>query len=167
MLYGIIVIIFVGGISAAWAATITLDGDVDVTGTLDGPTIASLQAQINQITPICPPENIQHWDKIKFFVTASNLVGIKTIISANAQQPTLTTVPHTGANPETSFSPLYDIKVIDDPTKVVDLQQVVSDFLNAHGYLLSQGGQVGRAVIPADIGIADIEYAIVCTLPPT
>ena len=59
---------------------------------------------------------------------------------------------------------IYDIKVLDDPTKVADLNQKVVDFLNNLNYC-SPGGNPGD-LTPMDVFVLDVDYSIVCTVPP-
>jgi hypothetical protein len=68
--------------------------------------IPSIFAQVQG--PICPSSNVQHWDKIVFFIKSPTLAGRLHLV------------------PETE----YDIKVLDDPHKVADIKQKVLDFLN-------------------------------------
>ncbi len=59
--------------------------------------------------PICPDENIQHWDKIAFSINNPRLAGSLRL---------------------TANTPL-DIKVLDDPLTVADIKQKVLTFLKA------------------------------------
>jgi len=59
---------------------------------------------------------------------------------------------------------LYDIKVLDDPTKVADLNQKVVDFLNPLGY--GKTMQTPGDLTPIDVFVVEVDYSIVCTLPP-
>ena len=68
--------------------------------------IQSTSAQVQG--PICPSSNVQHWDKIVFFIKSPSLAGRLHLV------------------PETE----YDIKVLDNPHKVADIKQKVLDFLN-------------------------------------
>ncbi|MDN5867807.1 MAG: hypothetical protein L0H55_10475, partial [Candidatus Nitrosocosmicus sp.] len=78
----------------------------------------------------CKSENVHHWDKIIFKITnveLANALGLP-------------------ANTE------LDIKVLDDPSAVVDLKQKVFDFFDLHGQDASY----------SYIDLIDVEYAIVC-----
>ena len=56
---------------------------------------------------VCPSKNVQHWDKIVFFIRSPDL-------SKRVRLPMNTEL---------------DIKVLDDPLKVADLKQKVLSFL--------------------------------------
>ena len=139
------------GVTSAYAAIdlkddTTVTGNLDVTGVITGPTITALTTAISS-APICPPQNIQHWDKIIFFGT----LQIQTSMMGQLPQ----TIDSTGAF-------LYDIKVLDDPTKVADVNKKVVDFLNPLGYGKTSAGDL----TPIDVFVIDIDYSIVCTIPP-
>jgi hypothetical protein len=74
--------------------------------TITNTPIQSTFAQVQG--PICPSSNVQHWDKIVFFIKSPILAGRLHLV------------------PETE----YDIKVLDDPHKVADIKQKVLDFFN-------------------------------------
>src|SRR5437868_3580837 len=57
---------------------------------------------------VCPPKNVQHWDKIVFSIMSPDL-GTRVNLPVNSE---------------------LDIKVLDDPLKVADLKQKVLTFLN-------------------------------------
>ncbi len=81
--------------------------------------------------------SLQHWDKIIFTSSAT----IK--------------------RPDTSLIPknhIVDIKVLDDPQDVADLEQKVVDFLNEGGFTRTGGGPFGKA----HITVNDVEYSIAC-----
>ncbi len=146
ILFTIIFVISAIGVTSAYAGvSSTVTGDLDVTGSITGPTISALSSSIASAS-VCAPENIQHWDKITFF-------GFVQITSFQSEQPSV--IDSTGAF-------LYDIKVLDDPTKVADLNQKVIDFLNPLGYGTTMAGDL----IPIDVFVVEVDYAIVCTAPP-
>ena len=93
----------------------------------------------------CALENVEHWDKIIFEVLRdfdTPLLGI--------------------GNPQTLFpGQAYDIKVLDTPGVVADLQQIVAADLEFKGYLFPGDGPPE----PIDIVIIDVEYAIICIAP--
>ena len=146
------------GVTSAYAAIdlkddTTVTGNLDVTGVITGPTITALTTAISS-APICPAQNVVHWDKIMFYPML--LIG----------SCDMTPIP-SGNPPELLIPPgdfIYDIKVLDDPTKVADLNQKVVDFLNGLNYC-SPGGTTGD-LQPMDVFILDVDYSIVCTVPP-
>ena len=64
---------------------------------------------------VCPPGNVQHWDKIVFYIASPDLAR-RLNLPMNTE---------------------LDIKVLDDPLKVADLKQKVLTFLNAPDELRS------------------------------
>ncbi len=143
ILFTIIFVITAIGITSAYAVSTTNTGDLEVTGSITGPTISALTSSITS-APACPQANIQHWDKITFF-------GFVQITSFEGEQPS---VINSGGN----F--LYDIKVLDDPIKVADLNQKVVDFLNPLGYGVTEPGDL----ITIDVFVVEVDYSIVCVL---
>jgi hypothetical protein len=57
---------------------------------------------------ICPPKNVQHWDKIVFLIRSSDLAR-RVNLPVDSE---------------------LDIKVLDDPLKVADIKQKVLTFMN-------------------------------------
>jgi len=110
---------------------VTNSGDNTVSVIDANPQASRLLARNN--TAICPEDFVQHWDKIKFMINSSEL----------AQRVNLT------ANTE------LDIKVLDDPRKVVDVKQEVLDYLG-----------MPNATKDA-ITIVDVDYAIICASSST
>jgi hypothetical protein len=78
----------------------------------------------------CPAKNVQHWDKIVFQITDSGVAGSLGF---------LTDTP-------------LDIKVLDDPKTVADIEKKVLDFLK-----LPDNPQNRNAIF-----VVDVEYAIIC-----
>ncbi|MGD9674252.1 MAG: VWA domain-containing protein [Candidatus Nitrosocosmicus sp.] len=116
----------------------------DGTGTADAIKVIAggcgVDENPNKVSNGCLQENVQHWDKIIFNITDTDLaesVGLP-------------------ANTE------LDIKVMDDPSVVVDLKKRVLDFLNGTSASTSYGS----------VNIIDVEYALICvdnnstSLPP-
>jgi PKD repeat protein len=97
------------------------------TGTVPPPPTPPIPTGLN-VT--CPASNVQHWDKIMFVITDSAISGSLGFIT------------------ETQL----DIKVLDDPTTVADIEKKVLDFLK-----LPDNPQNRNA-----IAILDVEYAIIC-----
>jgi len=147
---GITVLVSVGiSVSSAYAITITLAGDADVTGNLavtgaiTGSTIDGINAAIASGSAVCPSENIEHWDKIAF---------VPDVVITNLDQ---------NVNPlilEIGFA--YDIKVLDDPNSVAFLEGKVVDKLNTLGYRTA-----GAPVQKIDLFVFEVEYAIICVGP--
>jgi len=146
---GITVLVSIGiSVSSAYAITITLAGDADVTGNLavtgaiTGPTIDGINAAIASAT-MCPAQNLEHWDKIAF---------VPNVVITNID---------TNVNPfilEPGFA--YDVKVLDDPNSVAFLEGKAIDKLNTLGYTVA-----GSPVQKIDIFVFEVEYAIVCVIP--
>jgi len=148
ILLTIIFVITAVGITSAYAVvSTTVTGDLDVTGSITGPTISAITTSLSSAS-VCSPENIQHWDKITF-------LGTLQIQNSMGQLPTV--IDSTGAF-------IYDIKVLDDPTKVADLNQKVVDFLNPLGY--GKTMQTPGDLTPMDVFVVEVDYSIVCTVPP-
>ena len=145
-----IIAVIAVGVTSAYAvdldlkADTTVTGNLAVTGDITGPTVTALTTAIASASA-CPPENIQHWDKIMFFGTVQ-------ITSFQSAQPAI-------IDSQGLF--IYDIKVLDDPTKVADLNQKVVDFLNPLGYGLTEAGDLSAM----DVFVVDVDYSIVCTGP--
>ncbi len=144
------------GVTSAYAAIdlkddTTVTGNLAVTGDITGPTITALTAAISS-APICPAQNVVHWDKIMFYPMI--LIGSCGVPIPNGNPPELLIPPG-------DF--IYDIKVLDDPTKVADLNQKIVDFLNNLNYC-SPGGNPGD-LQPRDVFVLDVDYSIVCTVP--
>ena len=101
---------------------------------------AQLQANIDAVKPTCPSNNVQHWDKIVFrFIYPLHVDPL------NPSDPPLDT------------GRTYDIKVLDDPTLVADINKKIFNFLSAH-YTLS----VNDDELVSLIQIVNVDYAIVC-----
>jgi hypothetical protein len=100
----------------------------------------------------CPPNLVQHWDKIHFNLTFTP--------PRDPNDP----------NPPTpvTFNDL-DIKVRDDPTKVADLKAKVIKFLTTAPPPVIDPPVAGGILIPTgstvEVEILDVEYAIVCATP--
>ena len=149
----IIVLVAVGiGVSSAYAITIKLAGDATVTGNLDvagvmtGPTITAINNAIAS-GAICPQENIEHWDKIIFapLVVMENFAGnTPNILEASLFE--------------------YDIKVLDNPDEVAFLEEKVANKLNGFGYRIL--GQQSTLIIPQNIFVIEVQYAIICAEIP-
>ena len=99
----------------------------------------------------CPV--VTHWDKIVFKVPHL----VQSFGKVASPSPS-------GLIPDRT----YDIKVIDDPTSVADLNQKVHDFLVAKGYAIIFPNGNGPNATPVDhlapesIKIVSVEYAIEC-----
>ncbi len=146
------------GVTSAYAAIdlkadTTVTGNLAVTGDITGPTITALTTAISSAS-ICPPQNVVHYDKIIYHPT----LNIADCVVPSGNPTELLTKDQFGNGPD------YDIKVLDDPTKVADTAQKVADFLNAlnYGVISGQAGDIEGF----DIHVTDVEYAIVCTAPP-
>ena len=144
------------GVTSAYAAIdlkddTTVTGNLAVTGDITGPTITALTAAISSAGGVCAAQNVVHYDKIIFHPTL-NLADCG-VPSGNPTE----LLTHAG------ISTNYDIKVLDDPTKVADLNQKVADFLNNLNYC-SPGGQAGD-ITPINIHVTDVDYRIVCNAP--
>ncbi len=90
----------------------------------------------------CPPEFVQHWDKIIFevieiFFPFDSPDG-KTELRENIQ---------------------FDVKVRDNPDELADLKQKTADKLTELGYKL-EGTEIPISF--ASIQIIDVEYSIIC-----
>jgi len=107
-----------------------------------------------KVNTICPQENVQHWDKIIFKV---KLKGNENKIFAPF-------------DPEVRPAELlvgltYDVKVLDDPAVVAELEAKVSSKLNEIGYQVEKkSGQntINQFIARSNIEIIDVEYAIAC-----
>ncbi len=159
-LIGLVTLIVVSiGVSSAYAITITLAGDVAVSenlavvGTITGPTIDGINATIASGSAVCPGQNVEHWDKIIFHPTVPVVdFGVP---SGNPSE----LLPQSIQGDTT----MYDIKVLDDPTKVADTSQKVADFLNNLNYGII-GGSAGD-IHHHDIHVTSVQYSIICTGP--
>jgi len=156
ILYTTIIAIAAIGVASAYAVNLdlkadkTVTGDLAVTGDLTGPTITALTTSIAS-APVCAPQDVVHYDKIIFHPTL-NLADCG-VPSGNPTELLTPSVVDTN----------YDIKVLDDPTKVADVNQKVADFLNNLNYC-TPGGTAGD-IIPINIHVTDVEYRIVCKTP--
>ncbi|MGE3398238.1 MAG: VWA domain-containing protein, partial [Candidatus Nitrosocosmicus sp.] len=111
----------------------------DGTGTADAIKVIAggcgVDENPNKVSNGCLQENVQHWDKIIFNITDTDLaesVGLP-------------------ANTE------LDIKVMDDPSVVVDLKKRVLDFLNVYEENSTYDS----------VNIIDVEFSLVCAGPPS
>ena len=160
ILLTIIFAIIAVGATSAYAVNLdlkadtTVTGNLAVTGDITGQTITALTTAISS-APICPAQNVVHWDKIMFYPMI--LIG-----SCDVNFPIPPGNPPELLIPQGNF--IYDIKVLDDPTKVADLNQKVVTFLNSLNYC-SPGGTTGD-LQPMDVFVLDVDYSIVCTVPP-
>ncbi len=152
-LIGITVFVAVGiGMSSAYAINIQLAGDVtvddnlDVAGVITGPTITTINGAIANAA-ICPQENIEHWDKIVF---------VPLVVMENFAQNTPNILE------ASQFE--YDIKVLDNPDEVAFLEEKVANKLNGLGYRIL--GQSSTLIIPQDVLILEVQYAIICAEIP-
>jgi len=130
----------------------TVTGNLAVTGDLTGPTISAISAAIAS-APICAAQNVVHYDKLTFHPTLN--IANCGVPSGNPTE--LLTKDQFGNGPD------YDIKVLDDPTKVADLNQKVADKLNSLNYCIP-GGMAGD-ITPINIHVTDADYRIVCNTP--
>jgi len=87
----------------------------------------------------------QHWDKIVFTVPLT--VNWKATSPNSLPQPTLV------------VGRTYDIKVVDNPATVADINQKIFNFLSSNGYILT------NATTPAKFYIVQVDYAITCPAP--
>jgi hypothetical protein len=100
-------------------------------------------SNINPNRPIfptyCPPDLVQHWDKIVFSFSGDPIIrpGEPNVSQLFPQRE-------------------YDIKVIDLPNEVADLQNQITRKLVSLNYTVPTGTL---------FKIVDVEYAIVCTIP--
>jgi len=105
-----------------------------------------------KVNTICPQENVQHWDKIIF---EPKLKGGENEIS----------IPGVPVS-ELREKKQHDIKILDDPETVVDLERAVANKLNELGYRvekqLGSGSTTTQLVSVTNIKIKDVEYAIAC-----
>ncbi len=87
---------------------------------------------------------VQHWDKIVFQIVRD---------------------PSGTIDPTYLKTPL-DIKVLDDPIEVANLDLKVRDFMTVHGIpVVPPGTTFDPTIVPQlKIDIIDVEYAIVCVL---
>jgi len=151
-----IISIIAVGATSAYAVNLdlktdnTVTGDLAVTDDLTGPTISDSSATITSAGS-CPPQNVIHWDKVIFHPTL-NLADCG-VPSGNPTE----LLTHT------AVATNYDIKILDDPTKVADVNQKVADFLNNLNYC-TPGGMAGD-ITPINIHVTDVDYRIVCTTP--
>ncbi len=87
---------------------------------------------------ICPEEGkFQHWDKVVFH---TETIAIKDSIGAVTQP----------GNP-------WDVKLIDDPSKAVDLESRIANFLNVHDYTTGNGNPVK----PSHIFVDAVKYELI------
>ena len=143
------------GISSAYAVNISLEGDstvngnLDVSGDITGPTINAITTAISDAA-ICPQENIQHWDKIIFRPILNP--GDLEFLSPPGQVELIEDME-------------FDIKVLDDPNWIADIRAKVLQKLNAIGY---EKNLLGEAVDISvlNIEIIDVDYAITCVEQP-
>jgi len=140
------------GVTSAYAVNLdlkadtTVTGNLAVTGDITGPTITALTTAISSAA-ICPAQNVVHWDKITF-------IGNIEIQNFAGEQPEF--ISSQGLI-------LYDIKVLDDPDKVADLNQKVIDKLNGLGYRIL--GQPANMLSLIDVVVFEVDYAIICSTP--
>ncbi len=88
---------------------------------------------------------VQHWDKIVFKISKD---------------------PNGVIDPAYLKTPL-DIKVLDDPGEVANIDAKVRDFINTHGIANISPPLPGTTLTVADqlkIKIVDVEYAIICVV---
>jgi len=105
-----------------------------------------------KVNVICPQENVKHWDKIIFepkLKGSENEISIPGVLGSELREKK----PH-------------DIKILDDPETVVDLERAVADKLNELGYRVEKdlggGSTTTQLVSPNNIKMKDVEYAIAC-----
>ena len=146
------------GMSSAYAITITLAGDATVTGGLEvsgdltGPTIDAINAAI-ATSASCPEENVQHWDKVIFHTIIFIQQGD---IDFNTPQ----------GKTELVIDRPLDVKVLDDPNQLANLEDKVIQKLKTLGYSINNEEEPFiRDLLPNNIIIEDVEYAIVCVQP--
>ncbi len=104
-----------------------------------------------KVNTICPQENVKHWDKIIF----------EPKLKGNENKIFIPDVPLS----ELREKKPHDIKILDDPNTVVDLERAVAQKLNDLGYFVEK--QFGdsttiQMISPTNIKIKDVEYAIAC-----
>jgi len=125
--------------------------DVVVTNTPLPVQVTNFSTPPAVLPAACPSANVQHWDKIIFIVT-DDISG------------------HFNAN---LLNKKLDIKVLDHPALVADLDQKVKGFLGTNPQVEGSGAHVfdpPESFQPGDVNaltieIDDIEYAIICALP--
>lgn len=113
-----------------------------------GPTTQVNAQTVQPIQTFCAVP--QHWDKVVFTVPVA--INWKATSPNSPPQPTLV------------VGRTYDIKVIDDPATVADINQKIFDFLQTHGYILTNA--TGSPIItPVKFHIVQVDYAITCPGP--
>ncbi len=117
--------------------------------------------------PVCPAENVRHYDKIVF-----------DLIPLNGTEPISVSGTIFGefGDPPVKLGklviPRLDIKVLDDPNEIADLIDKVVNFVDTHP-LPPLAQQIVDDLIADptvdftgfDVFIIDVEYAIVCATP--
>jgi hypothetical protein len=142
-------------ISAIVAGSVLLGTMLLVSNTFT-PKVDAQQESVTEA--FCAPEKVQHWDKIQFRIRGTYIIttsqpGGNVSLSALVNDP----------------NKPWDIKVLDDPTKVADIEAKVRNFL-ANSPMIDTGSPSAAistiALTPnSKIIIDDIEYEIVCVRP--
>ena len=105
------------------------------------------------------PGNILHFDKIVFRAAPDNFFLCPPRTTDTDNQEDLVISPNS----------VLDIKVLDDPTRIADVKRKVADFLGKINCVNGNADMVPvfpAQILPTQIDIIDVDYAIVCSITP-
>jgi len=117
-------------------------------------------------TAVCDPSHVQHWDKIafQFHPAGGDIRGFIAFTVTDADGNIIQLFD--SVNSVTILSK-FDVKVLDSPDEVSNLGAKVVEKLEDFTMTVTTrtGEVISRPIQESDIGVFDVEYAIVCVAP--
>jgi len=158
VLWVALVVVGVLGPERVSAQTVTFDPNTDLPPIVVVPPKPLPKPRFSY--SVCPPRSVTHWDKIVFSLGRH----LKDIDYTPANDPDHAAVIEFAKRLKIRPHAPLDIKVLDNPREVADLQEKVAVFL-----LRRLGTAVNRQEVEKlvkIIHIYDVDYAIVCSALP-
>ena len=117
-------------------------------------------------TAACDPSHVQHWDKIAFQFSPDDGDHRRFIAFTVTDADGNIIELFDSVNSVTILSK-FDVKVLDSPDEVSNLEAKVLEKLEGFTMTVTTrtGEVISRPIQESDIGVFDVEYAIVCVAP--
>ncbi len=125
-------------IAAIMTATVLVVASLYIGSNVLAPAAAGSEPPRDSVLTACARENVQHWDKI-IFSSKKDILNKEGVVIFDKKE-------------------IFDIKVIDDPTKIERPLLKAAEKFNRVGWTTEKG----EPFTPKDLKLIDIEYAIVC-----
>ena len=120
----------------------------------------------NGETAACDPSHVQHWDKIafQFHPDSGDIRGFIAFTVTDADGNIIQLFDSVN---NVAILSKFDVKVLDSPDEVSNLEAKVVEKLEDFTMTVTprRGEVISRPIQESDIGVFDVEYAIVCVAP--